>query len=132
MAARSAEGECMPDSLFNRIGGEAAVEAAVDLFYRKVLTDLTVAPFFLHADMDQQRAKQKSFLTMVFGGPNEYTGKDMRTAHAQLVEDGLEESHFDAVAAHLKSTLEDLNVDGDAIAEVMAIAESTRDDVLNR
>jgi hemoglobin len=48
--------------------------------------------------MDAQRAKQKSFLTMVFGGPHEYTGKDMRTAHAPLVEKGLNDSHFDAVA----------------------------------
>ncbi len=122
----------MTDSLFERLGGEAAVDAAVDLFYRKVLSDTTISAFFFHTDMDAQRAKQKSFLTMVFGGPNDYTGTDMRTAHAQLVEDGLNESHFDAVAGHLKSTLEDLGVAGDAIAEVLAIAESTRDDVLNR
>ena len=122
----------MTESLFERIGGEASVEAAVDLFYRKVLHDFAVAPFFLHTDMDEQRAKQKAFLTMVFGGPNDYTGKDMRTAHAQLVEEGLTESHFDAVVGHLKSTLEDLGVDSDAIDEVMAIAEGTRDDVLNR
>ena len=102
------------------------------MFYRKVLHDFTVAAFFLHTDMDEQRAKQKSFLTMIFGGPNDYTGKDMRTAHAQMVEEGLTESHFDAVVSHLKATLEDMEVDSDAIDEVMAIAESTRDDVLNR
>ena len=122
----------MSDSLYERIGGEPAVETAVDLFYRKVLHDLTVAPFFLHTDMDEQRAKQKSFLTMVFGGPNEYTGKDMRSAHAQLVEEGLNDAHFDSVAGHLRSTLEELGVASDAIDEVMAIAESARDDVLNR
>lgn len=122
----------MTDSLFERIGGEGAVETAVDIFYRKVLTDLSVSAFFFHTDMDEQRAKQKSFLTMVFGGPNDYTGKDMRTAHTELVEGGLDESHFDAVVQHLKSTLEELGVDGDAIAEVVAIAEGTRDDVLNR
>ena len=88
--------------------------------------------FFLHTDMDEQRAKQKSFLTMIFSGPNDYTGKDMRTAHAQMVEKGLTESHFDAVVSHLKATLEDMEVNSDAIDEVMAIAESTRDVVLNR
>ncbi len=122
----------MTESLFDRIGGEAAVETAVDIFYRKVLNDLSIAAFFLHTDMDAQRAKQKSFLTMAFGGPNDYTGKDMRTAHADLVRDGLNETHFDAVAGHLKGTLEELGVDDGAITEVMAIAESTRDDVLNR
>ena len=33
----------MPDSLYERIGGAGAVEAAVDLFYRKVLTDPDVS-----------------------------------------------------------------------------------------
>ncbi len=122
----------MTESLFERIGGEPAVEAAVDIFYRKVLNDMSVAAFFLHTDMDEQRAKQKSFLTMAFGGPNDYSGKDMRNAHANLVKDGLNDAHFDAVAGHLKATLEELGVDAGAIGEVMAIAESTRDDVLNR
>lgn len=122
----------MSDSLYQRIGGAAAVEAAVDLFYRKVLTDPDVSAFFDSTDMDGQRAKQKSFLTMVFGGPHEYSGKDMRTAHAKLVDDGLNDSHFDKVAGHLQATLEELEVDEKSIAEVMAIAGSTRDDVLNR
>lgn len=122
----------MSESLYQRIGGAAAVEAAVDLFYRKVLTDPDVLDFFDTTDMDDQRAKQKSFLTMVFGGPHEYTGRDMRAAHAKLVDDGLNDSHFDKVAGHLQATLEELGVDAGCIAEVMTIAGSTRDDVLNR
>ena len=122
----------MSDSLYQRIGGAAAVEAAVDLFYRKVLTDPDVSAFFDSTDMDGQRAKQKSFLTMVFGGPHEYSGKDMRTAHAKLVDDGLNDSHFDKVAGHLQATLEELGVDAGAITEVMTIAGSPRNDVLNR
>ena len=111
----------MNDSLFDSIGGEGAVDAAVDIFYRKVLSDDSISAFFDTTDMDGQRAKQKSFLTMAFGGPNEYTGKDMREAHAPLVEKGLNDSHFDAVAGHLQATLEELNVPADLIAQVMAI-----------
>ena len=122
----------MSESLFERIAGADAVDAAVDLFYRKVSTDPDASDFFDITDMDAQRAKQKSFLTMAFGGPHEYTGKDQRTAHEKLVADGLNDSHFDKVAGHLQATLEELGVDGDAIGEVMAIAGSTRDDVLNR
>ncbi len=122
----------MSDSLFDKLGGEAAVDAAVDIFYRKVLTDSTINRFFDGVDMEKQAAKQKNFLTMAFGGPNNYTGEDMRKGHAHLVKQGLSDSHFDAVAGHLKSTLEELNVADNLINEVLAIAESTREDVLGR
>jgi len=117
-------------TLFEKIGGEAAVDAAVDIFYRKVLADDTVNHFFETVDMEKQAVKQKAFLTMAFGGPNNYTGEDMRKGHAHLVEKGLNSSHFDAIMGHLGATLTELNVPGDLIAEAAAIAESTRADVL--
>lgn len=119
-------------SLYEQIGGEAAVNAAVDLFYRKVLQDDRISQFFDDVDMDRQIAKQKAFLTMVFGGPVAYTGKDMRTGHAHLVERGLNDSHVDAVIELLGKSLAELNVPGEIIAQVAAIAESARADVLNR
>ncbi|MDO9422794.1 MAG: group 1 truncated hemoglobin [Methylobacter sp.] len=119
-------------SLFEKIGGEAAVNAAVDIFYRKVLSDDRISSFFEGVDMDKQAAKQKSFLTMAFGGPHNYTGLDMRLGHAHLVERGLNDSHVDAVIEDLGATLRELNVAEDLIAQVAAIAESTRNDVLCR
>lgn len=122
----------MSQSLFERIGGEAAVNAAVDIFYRKVLSDDRINRFFEGVDMERQAGKQKAFLTYAFGGPHNYSGKDMRAAHAKLVERGLNDSHFDAVMEHLGGTLQELNVPADLIAEAAAIAESTRNDVLGR
>lgn len=122
----------MSESLFDRIGGEAAVNAAVDVFYRKVLADDRINSFFEGVDMDKQAAKQKAFLTMALGGPNNYTGEDMRKGHAHLVERGLNDSHFDAVMENLGATLKELNVPDDLIAEAAAIAESTRNDVLGK
>lgn len=122
----------MTTSLYERLGGEAAVNAAVDIFYRKVLADPSISDFFDTTDMDEQRNKQKAFLSMAFGGPKEYSGKDMREAHAPLVEKGLDDSHFDAVAGHLDATLRELGVADDLIGEAMAIAAGTRDDVLGR
>ena len=119
-------------TLYERIGGEAAVGAAVDIFYRKVLSDYRINRFFDHTDMDQQIAKQKAFFTMAFGGPNNYTGKDMRSAHAHLVKMGLDDSHFDAVMEHLGATMTELNVPPELIAEAAAIAESARKDVLGK
>jgi hemoglobin len=120
-------------SLYEQLGGEAAVNAAVDIFYRKVLSDHRINRFFDNSDIEKQAAKQKSFLTMAFGGPNNYNGADMRQAHAHLVQKfGLSDSHFDAVMEHLGATLEELNVPANLIAQAAAIAESTRNDVLGR
>lgn len=87
---------------------------------------------FLTVDMEQQAAKQKGFLTMVFGGPHNYTGKDMREGHKHLVARGLNDSHVDAVIELLGATLKELGVGDEDIAEVAGIAESVRDDILNR
>jgi hemoglobin len=120
------------ESLYEQIGGEAAVNAAVDIFCRKVLSDERINAFFDDVDMEKQAAKQKAFLTMAFGGPHNYTGLDMRQGHAHLVARGLNDSHVDAVIEDLGATLRELGVKEELIAQVAAIAESTRDDVLSR
>ncbi|MHB1175159.1 MAG: group I truncated hemoglobin [Sulfuriferula sp.] len=122
----------MNDALFNKLGGEGAVDAAVDIFYRKVLSDDRISDFFDDVDMDRQAAKQKAFLTMAFGGPNQYSGLDMRRGHAHLVKKGLNDAHFDAVVENLAATLQELNVSQQYIAEVAALCETTRNDVLGK
>jgi hemoglobin len=119
-------------TLFEQIGGTAAVDAAVDIFYRKVLSDDRISRFFDDIDMEQQAAKQKAFLTMAFGGPNHYSGLDMKNGHAHLVKNGLNDSHVDAVIENLRSTLQELNVAETLVAQVVAIAESVRNQVLGR
>lgn len=119
-------------TLYEQLGGDAAVDAAVDVFYRKVLTDDRVRTFFDGVDMDRQAAKQKAFLTVAFGGPNHYTGADLRRGHQHLVARGLNDSHFDAVVELLGQSLAELGVAPALIAQVAAIAESTRNDVLNK
>lgn len=123
----------MSNSLYDTLGGEAAVNAAVDIFYRRVLGDSYVKRFFEGVDMTRQAGKQKAFLTMAFGGPNNYTGKDMREGHRHLVKNmGLNDSHFEHILAHLRSTLAELGVGEDLIQQVIDIAESTRKDVLDK
>ena len=115
-------------TLFDKLGGRDAVNAAVDIFYEKVLADNSINHFFSHTDMKRQAAHQKAFLTYAFGGAPNYPGKSMREAHKHLT---LTEEHFTAVAGHLKATLETLNVPEELQNEVMEIAASTHDDVLN-
>jgi hemoglobin len=119
-------------SLYKRLGGEASVNAAVDVFYGKVMADDSVNHFFDGVDMEKQIKKQKVFLTLAMGGPNIYSGVGLRNAHKKLVQQRLNDAHFDAILGHLGATLQELGVADDLISEAAAIVESTRDDVLNR
>ena len=116
-------------SVYGQIGGAAAVDTAVDIFYREVLADQTVSRFFETTDMKRQRAKQKAFLSMVFGGPNNYTGKDMRSAHSAM---NLSEEHFIAIAGALIYTLYEMSVEQKHIRAVIGICLDFKDDILNR
>lgn len=46
------------DILWGRLGGHAAVQAAVEIFYRKLLGDVRVAHFFNDISIDRLKAKQ--------------------------------------------------------------------------
>lgn len=119
-------------TLYEKIGGEPAVDAATKLFYNKVLADVRIKHFFDDLDMDEQIEKQKLFLTMAFGGPNTYSGKNMRAAHSHLLSRGLDDEHVDAVIELLGGTLAELGVPSDLISQVAEIAESVREPVLGR
>ena len=84
-------------TLYEKLGGINAVNAAVDIFYKKVLADQTISHFFENVNMKSQIGKQKAFLAYAFGAPLNYSGKKMRDAHAHM---NLTEDHFNAVAGH--------------------------------
>jgi hemoglobin len=119
-------------TLYERLGGEAAIEAAVVRFYDKVMAEAELAQFFEHMDLGAQINKQIAFMTMAFGGPNRYSGRDLRTAHAKLVSRGLGDVHFDAIARCLSETLDELGVEPDTRDDVLRIVDGTRGDVLGR
>jgi hemoglobin len=56
----------------------------------------------------------------------------MREGHKHLVAQGLNDTHFEHILAHLRSTLAELGVGTDKIKEVIDIADSVRADVLDR
>ena len=119
-------------SLFEKIGGESVVGQAVDVFYRRVMRDARINYFFFGVNITEQAEKQKAFLTMVCGGPHQYTGRDMSQSHAKLLSMGMNDRHFNLVMDHLQGALEELQVDELLVTEVLAIAESTREEVMGR
>mmetsp|Transcript_6989 Transcript_6989/g.11603 ORF Transcript_6989/g.11603 Transcript_6989/m.11603 type:complete len:260 (-) Transcript_6989:383-1162(-) len=115
--------------LIDRIGGSAALEAAVDIFYEKIVGDPTLAKFFEGTDMNNLKAHQRGFLTLALTEipqdvdvPNIIASK-----HKRLFRMGLNEIHFDSVAGHLISTLDGLQVKKKDIDEIAAIVTPLRD-----
>ncbi|WP_339860575.1 group 1 truncated hemoglobin [Paremcibacter congregatus] len=119
-------------NLYTQIGGEPAVDAAVDIFYDKINSEKSLDPFFADIDMPQQRGKMKKFLTLLMTGKAENSGEYMRRSHQNLGQKGINDTHFDTVGNLLKETLEELSVPGDFIGQILGAVESLRDPVLNR
>ena len=118
-------------TLFEKLGGEAALDATVNSFYEKVLADDRVNYFFKETDMVKQKQHQKRFLTYAFGGASKYTGKSMHKAHKKARKQGLNVTHFDAICENLVKTLKELGIAQELIDQVVAICMTTKDDILN-
>jgi hemoglobin len=122
----------MADSIYTAIGGKSTILAAVNSFYRRVLADKNLAPFFEHVDTESLEARQSMFLTMLLGGRVLDSGDQIRAAHEGTRLAGLNHFHFDAFLAHFRAALEETGVPPDSIARIMELLESKRDAVLGR
>ena len=92
--------------LFDRLGGDAAVDACVEKFYVKVLADERIKHMFADVEMAQLINHQKRFMKMAFGGQIRYSGRSLRVVHSTINNGGPPtEEHFTAVAECLISTL---------------------------
>lgn len=110
-------------SIYESLGAEVGIRRVVDEFYERLTADPDLIPYFAGADMPVLRRHQVAMLSAATGGPNQYTGRDMATAHAGLNISG---KHFDRVVAHLVDTLADFSVDQDTIAQVGAVLAPLR------
>jgi hemoglobin len=114
-------------SPFERIGGAPAVKLAVELFYEKVLADPQLAGYFANVDMAGQRRHLALMLTAILGGPDEYAGRDLATAHKPL---NIAGADYAKVGEYLVSTLSELSVPEDIQAAVITVLGQVRDQVV--
>jgi len=117
--------------LYERLGGEAAVEAAVVLFYDKVMNDADLGPFFEGFDLHDQIVRHVTFMTRAFGGRVSHD-VNLTAAHKNLVDRGLDDRHVDVFVRLLGEVLGELGVGEEDAAEVKAHLEANRGRVLGR
>lgn len=118
--------------MYEAIGGRNKLNAAVRIFYEKVLKDPALRGFFDATNMDGLRTKQAMFLSMLLGGGKGFARPDIHGAHAKSRGAGLTDAHFDAFIAHFRATLEEIGVAAEIVEKVMRDLESTRNEVLGR
>mmetsp|Transcript_13552 Transcript_13552/g.13288 ORF Transcript_13552/g.13288 Transcript_13552/m.13288 type:complete len:120 (+) Transcript_13552:12-371(+) len=112
-------------SLYDRLGGKAAIDAVVDGMYAGIFTDAELTDFFKKTDKERQKEMQRKFLTTATGGPQEYDGKNMKDAHKGR---GITEKEFNLVAGHVVKAMKDLNVSEALIGEVTTLLMTLKDD----
>ena len=99
-------------SLFDQIG-EPKLRAVLADFYARVFGDVMIG--FLFAGKDRQRLidREYEFTAQLLGADVKYTGRPMRTAHAQSPIFG---GHFERRLQILRETLRDQQVAPEVVA----------------
>ncbi len=96
-----------PASLYDRLGGQEAVEAVVADFAGRVLADERINKKFAKSDADRLVHNLTDFVCMATGGPCEYDGLSMKKSHAGM---GVTSGEFGALVEDLVATLDKFNV----------------------
>ena len=104
-------------TVYERLGGDAAIAALLEGLYARGFADPLLAPLLSGIDTERLKAHQFAFLSQVFGGPIQYTVPDLARVHARLP---IEQRHFDAFMRHVDSALQEIGAPDDLRAELVA------------
>ena len=110
-------------TLYEQVGGDDALERAVEGFYQRMLADPDVAPWFNNIDLSRLKDHQRAFLAVGLGGPELYEGRSMRDAHVSL---GITDAAYSAAISHLRDELQQLGVDDGVVAQIAKRLEMMR------
>ena len=125
-------------TLYERLGGEAAIAAVVDDFVARGAADPRVN--FTRKGTGQEwpatpanvtRLKMLlvQFIASATGGPQKYTGRSMPETHKGM---RITDAEFDALAGDLKASLEKFKVPDQEQAELLTIVGSTRSQIVGK
>ncbi len=129
--ADSGAGQGMPVgemlSLYERLGGGLGVGEIVETFYRTVLADPALAPYFDGIDVHRVKAHQYAFITAAAEGPDYYAGRSLQRAHSGL---GITSEHFDRILDHLVASLDGRAIDQEEIGLIVGKVARYRDEIV--
>ena len=104
-------------SLYEDIGGDAAITTVIADYWQRVSTDILLSPWFSTIDSTLLRFHLHAYLTIALDGPENYEGRSMRHAHAGLK---VTRQAFDLLVVRLGETLAAVGVTPENILRVDA------------
>lgn len=119
-------------SLYERLGGQPAIQAVANGLVDRILADNRVNKWFAHAASSPENTKAykatlTAFICKSVGGPCSYTGLDMVAAHKGR---GVTSEAFTAVAEDLSAVLDQLKVPAKEKGEVMTLVGSLKPSIV--
>ncbi|SJM92916.1 conserved hypothetical protein [Crenothrix polyspora] len=112
-------------SLYQRIGGEAAIQAINEAVTRKLLLDDKLDPVLDEINLQTLLDRQKHFLKTAFGayGAEKDFPQNLREFYRQQINVRMNDKQMDMVIGHLKKALVDLDVPEHEVAKLMTNLE---------
>ncbi|HET8721733.1 MAG TPA: group 1 truncated hemoglobin [Nitrospira sp.] len=127
---RSSHAMTREQTLYDRLGGKAAISAVVEDLVARVAADSRINVRFANADVPRLKTMLADQICQATGGPCTYTGRDMKRAHSGMRITGDE---FDALVGDLVATLNTFKVGEREKNELLgALAPMTQDIVTSR
>lgn len=132
-ATSSLAGEKQKKSLYQRLGGVYNIAPVVDEFLEVLYIDdvLNANPRIKEARDRVPKSYLKYHVTSMVceasGGPEKYTGRGMKEAHAHLY---ITEKEWQAMLADFRKVLDKFKVPEQEQNELIAIVESTKKDIV--
>lgn len=112
---------------FEQLGGQAAVNSLIDLFYDKLLADHRMRPRFEAGDLNLIKGGQKMFWAKKLGSSAAEFDKDMRDVHTGL---HVGEDEYVYTCQILQEAARELNIPADLIEVIKKIAEDEADNIV--
>ncbi len=118
-------------SLYDKVGGQPAIEKLVDALVAQYKADPRIANRFnLPAeDMAYLRERLIEQLCQATGGPCEYTGLPMDEAHSSMA---ISEAEFDAFMQDTNKAMTQIGIGDEDQLTIVGVLESMRGDVVNQ
>ena len=115
--------------LYDRLGGEASIKAVVDEFVANVGADTRINTYFANADLDRLKGHLVNQIGEASGGPQHYSGRDMKTTHAGM---GIDEPAFNALVEDLVKALDKFAVPEQEKSELLAVLGPMKADIVEK